>query len=114
MDYLLPTLYGALGLNFDEDNPMLFCGDDLAVYFEETATGLEMICPLGPLPDDVKTLQRLLQYNCADSAILAADSEAQVLLALLRTSGDSAAQELCDALDRLVDVATRLKSEFRL
>ncbi|AOJ73529.1 MULTISPECIES: CesT family type III secretion system chaperone [Burkholderia] len=111
---LLSPLYEIMGLEWDDEDLVLFFDENLAVHFDESPTGLEMVCPLGALPEDPETLKRLLQYNYAGSVILAADADEALLLALSRVSGERSGEELHDALKDLVGIANRLKSELRL
>ncbi|KMN35782.1 hypothetical protein VI26_09345 [Chromobacterium sp. LK1] len=114
MNTLLLSLYDTLGLALDDEEPVLFFGDDFAVHFEESASGLEMVCPLGALPADAGTLQRLLQHNFANRVTLAADADGELLLALLRLPDDSSGAELQAGLEFLVGAARGLQAELGL
>ncbi|MCC7006308.1 MAG: hypothetical protein IT497_06665 [Ottowia sp.] len=113
MSSLLATLYDALDLELDEDAPMLMIDDHLAIHFATTETGLEMICPIGPLPNDVAQLQQLLVFNYQENAvILAADADAECLLALLKLEGDHNGSELIKHLEKLIETASTLKEKL--
>ncbi|TSJ87056.1 CesT family type III secretion system chaperone [Chitinimonas sp. BJB300] len=114
MDNLLLSLYDALGLELDTEEPVLWVDEDLAIYFEETPQGLEMCCPLGALPDDVAQLKRLLQRNYVDPVVLAADADSTLLLALLRAPEDSEGVDLLAMLELLISSARGLRDELGL
>ncbi|WP_208854864.1 CesT family type III secretion system chaperone [Chromobacterium haemolyticum] len=114
MNTLLLSLYDTLGLVLDDEAPVLFFGDEFAVHFEESAAGLEMACPLGVLPSDAATLQRLLQHNFASPVTLAADADGELLLALLRLPDSSSGAELQAGLECLLGVARGLQTELGL
>ncbi|MGQ5523094.1 CesT family type III secretion system chaperone [Chitinimonas sp. PSY-7] len=114
MENLLLSLYDTLGLELDAEEPVLWVEEDLAVYFEETPLGLEMICPLGALPNEVAKLQQLLQHNYASPIVLAADADNSLLLALLRTTDESSGTDLLAKLELLISSAHELRKMLGL
>lgn len=112
MENLLSNLYDALGLDLEDDEAALLVDEELLVHLEESEQGLEMICPLCELPNDVAVLHRVLQRNYVGPVVLAADAEAEVLLAVVRMSDDSSGAELTAALDSLIQAARAFRSEM--
>ncbi|PXX54014.1 Type III secretion chaperone domain-containing protein [Pseudomonas sp. LAMO17WK12:I10] len=114
MSSLLCSLFDALELEPDAEEPALRVDDDVIVYFDESAQGLEMICPLGELPATTDRLQQVLRMNYIGPVILAADSDAVVLLALIRMPNDSSGAELLTALESLILAARGVRRELNL
>jgi hypothetical protein len=103
MHDLIEELFEALGLEPDLDDPALLIDGQWTLCFSESEDGLDMICPLGPLPQDTHSLQRLLAYNYANPVILAADAEQTQLLAILRVGPGTRAQDTLQRLNTLID-----------
>lgn len=114
MEHLLFSLYEALGLELDLEEPTLLIDGELSVHFDTSDQGLEMICPLGPLPQDLASLRRALQRNYASPVTLATDADGEVLLALLRVEDGHSGAELLAALERLVQEARQAQHELAL
>ncbi|WP_130107686.1 hypothetical protein [Iodobacter fluviatilis] len=114
MENLLLSLYEALGLELDAEEPVLWVDEDLAIYFDETAQGLEMCCPLGELPNDIVQLKWLLQHNYACPVVLAADADNTLLLALLRAPIDSEGGDLLALLELLINSTRALRDQLDL
>lgn len=114
MGYLLHSLYNSLGLEQTTDEPALFFDNELMVHFDETAQGLEMICPLGELPADTARLQRALKMNYGGPVVLAADADGAALLALVLMPEDSSAERLLAALEGLLHAVPGIKRELGL
>ncbi|VVO48128.1 CesT family type III secretion system chaperone [Pseudomonas fluorescens] len=112
METLLCSLYDALGLEMNIDEPALLIDEELMVHFDESPQGLEMICPLGEIPTDAALMRQALQMNYAGPLILASDVDGEVLLALVRMPDGSSGEELLAALEGLVQAAREIKSEF--
>lgn len=116
MGNLLYTLYEALGLESYEiagESPTLTIDEDIVVYFDENHFGLKMICPVGPLPENIAQLQDMLRWNYENNIILAA-SEAghDVVLALYQAIPESTELELTNALDNLITHVRAIRTHF--
>lgn len=116
MNSLLYTLYDALGLELiavEGESPTLTIDDDMVVYFDENNQGLKMICPVGPLPDQVEQLQSMLRWNYENQIILAA-SEAghDMVLAQCLVVRDSTEESLIEALENLIESVHTLRIDF--
>jgi hypothetical protein len=112
MEILLQSLYDCLGLEREADESALFIDEELMVHFDETAQGLEIICPLGELPTDTDRLQRVLKMNYIGPVVLASDADGAALLALVRMPEDSSGEELLAALEGLIQAARGIKREL--
>lgn len=114
MESLLYSLYDALEMELDGEDPTLVIDDDLLVHFDEYPEGLEMICPLGALPSDTERLLHVLQMNYLGPIGLVADAEGTTLLALARMPEGSSGAELLKALEDLIQAALTAKRELGL
>ncbi|MDF7659142.1 hypothetical protein PUG81_09185 [Erwiniaceae bacterium L1_54_6] len=113
MSNIIYSLYDALGLEIDGDDPILIVDDELTIYFHESENSLEMCCPVGPLPSEVNFLHNVLQLNYSSPVVLAADADKKALLALLRLPEASTATELESGLHQLISVVRSLgKNNF--
>ncbi|WP_279205334.1 type III secretion chaperone protein SigE [Obesumbacterium proteus] len=106
MSALIYRLYNALGLETPEEDVFIKLDDDLEVYFNESEAGLEMCCPLMPLPNDIEVLQHCLQMNYASPVIISADGDNTVLLVLNRLPSTSSDEELLSGLNLLATWVT--------
>ncbi|WP_455871805.1 hypothetical protein [Serratia proteamaculans] len=106
---IIYSLYDALGLEVDSDDPALVIDEDLTVYFNESEDTLEMCCPVGPLPTEVTQLQDVLQLNYSSSIVLATDANKTLLLALLRFPNTCLGAELETGLHHLIAITRNLR-----
>ncbi|WP_313690231.1 hypothetical protein [Pantoea sp.] len=108
MSNIIYSLYDALGLEIDGDDPVLIVDEELTIYFNESDHTLEMCCPVGPLPNTVDDLQRVLQLNYSSPVVLATDADKTALLSLLRLPATSSAAEVESGLHQLISVCRML------